>query len=304
VTIAVGFVMLAMGVASIAGWKPRLPFQNRATTQRRDVVGMATFGFVYALVSLSCTLGPFLSVSAFAMQRSFVGGVATYIVYAAGLGTIILALSVSAALAHDSFVGTLRNASKYLRCRSQSADTIRADHPVRRRHSHRARHHRAGRRGVPVVPALQHRYPQHHDSGDRVDFAQHPARAAGLTRNHTSTMTRRADGTLETEVLRALWNLDRPAAPGDVIDEMRTDLAYTSIATVLGRLCDKGLAFRNRAGRAYEYEATRSEADLTVQRLRTVLDAASDRESALVGFAEALDPVEAAQLVALLKDTQ
>jgi cytochrome c-type biogenesis protein len=113
VTIAVGAVMLAMGVASIAGWKPRLPFNNRATAQRRDAVGMATFGFAYALVSLSCTLGPFLSVSTFAMQQSFFGGITTYIVYAAGMGTIILALSVSAALAHDSFVGTLRNASKY-----------------------------------------------------------------------------------------------------------------------------------------------------------------------------------------------
>jgi cytochrome c-type biogenesis protein len=113
VTIAVGSVMLAMGIASIAGWKPRLPFNNRSTTQRRDAVGMATFGFAYALVSLSCTLGPFLSVSTFAMQQSFLGGITTYVVYAAGMGTIILALSVSAALAHDSFVGTLRNASKY-----------------------------------------------------------------------------------------------------------------------------------------------------------------------------------------------
>ena len=33
--------------------------------------------------------------------------------FAAGMGTIILALSVSAALAHDSFVGTLRNASRF-----------------------------------------------------------------------------------------------------------------------------------------------------------------------------------------------
>ncbi len=113
VTIAVGIAMLSMGLASIAGWKPRLPLHNRTSVARRDAVGMAGFGFTYALVSLSCTLGPFLSVSTFAMQRSFVGGIATYVVYAAGMGTIILGLSVSAALAHDSFVGTLRNASKY-----------------------------------------------------------------------------------------------------------------------------------------------------------------------------------------------
>ena len=113
VTIAIGAAMVVMGIASLAGWKPRLPFKKSASAQRHDAVGMATFGFVYALVSLSCTLGPFLSVSTFAMQRSFLGGITTYVVYAAGMGTIILALSVSAALAHDSFVGTLRNVSKY-----------------------------------------------------------------------------------------------------------------------------------------------------------------------------------------------
>lgn len=114
-------------------------------------------------------------------------------------------------------------------------------------------------------------------------------------------MTRRADGALETDVLRALWQLDHPAAPGDVIKEMQTDLAYTSIATILMRLCDKGLATRTRAGRAYLYEAATSEADLTAQRITSMLDATSDRQSALAGFAKALDPADAAQLAALLK---
>lgn len=117
-------------------------------------------------------------------------------------------------------------------------------------------------------------------------------------------MTRRADGELESDVLRALWDLDRPAAPSDVIDQLQTDLAYTSIATILGRLCDKGLADRKRDGRAYLYAAVSSEADLTAQRLRTILYASSDRKSALAGFAQSLDPADAAQLAALLNDTK
>ena len=117
-------------------------------------------------------------------------------------------------------------------------------------------------------------------------------------------MTRRADGELESEVLRALWTLDRPASPSDVIDAMDTDLAYTSIATVLGRLCDKGLVTRQRVGRAYAYVTVRSEADLTAQRLRSVLETASDRRSALVGFAQLLDQDDAAQLAAILNDGQ
>ena len=116
-------------------------------------------------------------------------------------------------------------------------------------------------------------------------------------------MTRRADGTLESDVLRALWAIDRPASPSEVIDMMGTDLAYTSIATVLGRLCEKGLAVRERDGRAFMYAAVSSEADLTAKRLRSILDSTADRESAIAGFVGVLDPAEAAQLRALLNDT-
>ena len=76
-------------------------------------------------------------------------------------------------------------------------------------------------------------------------------------------MSRRAYGALEADVMQALWALDRPASPSDVIEHMQTDLAYTSIATILGRLCDKGLAERQRLGRAYVYRASATEAELT-----------------------------------------
>lgn len=115
-------------------------------------------------------------------------------------------------------------------------------------------------------------------------------------------MSRRPDGTLETEVLNALWNSNRPATPGDVIERMETNLAYTSIATVLGRLCDKGLVERRRQGRQYVYSAVTSEADLTARKIQALLDATSDRASALAGFAKALAPDDAVSLAALLKD--
>ena len=113
-------------------------------------------------------------------------------------------------------------------------------------------------------------------------------------------MTRRADGELEADVLHALWQLDRPASPNDVMEEMHTDLAYTSIATILKRLCDKGLTVHTRVGRSYVYAAATNEADLTAQRITSMLDAASDRQSALAGFARSLDAVDAAQLAAIL----
>ncbi len=115
-------------------------------------------------------------------------------------------------------------------------------------------------------------------------------------------MTRRPDGTLESDVLQALWALDRPASPSDVIAQMQTELAYTSIATVLGRLCDKGLVERRRQGRGFVYRPSASEAELIARRIRSLLDATNDRASALAGFAHGLDPADAASLRALLED--
>lgn len=113
-------------------------------------------------------------------------------------------------------------------------------------------------------------------------------------------MSRRADGALESDVMQALWALDRPASPNDVIKHMRTDLAYTSIATILGRLCDKGLAARQRQGRAYVYSASDTEAQVTARRIHSLLDATNDRASVLAGFAKGLDPDDAAGLAAIL----
>ncbi len=112
-TIVIGVFMLIVGLAAIAGWKPRLPFHEFGVSPSRSAVGMVGFGFTYAMVSLSCTLGPFLAVTGFAMRRSALGGVVTYVTYALGMGVVILALSVSAAIAHDSLVGSLRSLSRW-----------------------------------------------------------------------------------------------------------------------------------------------------------------------------------------------
>ena len=116
-------------------------------------------------------------------------------------------------------------------------------------------------------------------------------------------MSRRAYGALEADVMQALWALDRPASPSDVIEHMQTDLAYTSIATILGRLCDKGLAERRRQGR-HDFDQMTGAFEVTARRIHLLLDATNDRASALAGFASGLDPDDAASLAALLNDNQ
>lgn len=113
-------------------------------------------------------------------------------------------------------------------------------------------------------------------------------------------MSRRPDGALEAEVMRVLWASDVPKAPADIRDELASDLAYTSVATVLNRLCDKGLVTRRPDGRRFVYRAASSEADLAGRRLHTMLETADDRAAVLAGFLRTLSDDDARILRSLL----
>lgn len=103
-----------------------------------------------------------------------------------------------------------------------------------------------------------------------------------------SVPKRRPMGSLESEVLAALWANDRPMSAGDVLDAAGVDVAYTTVMTILSRLWQKGLVDRERAGRAYLYTPRLSEADLAATRMYEQLARAGDREAALKRFVGAL----------------
>ncbi len=111
---------------------------------------------------------------------------------------------------------------------------------------------------------------------------------------------RRLTGELEHEVLSALWTMDEAATPAEVLDALDSDLAYTTIMTILTRLWQKELVTRERRGRAYAYAPAVTEAELTAQRMQAILAEASDRKAALSGFARSLSAREARALKAAL----
>jgi predicted transcriptional regulator len=113
---------------------------------------------------------------------------------------------------------------------------------------------------------------------------------------------RREMGALEAEVLSELWAFGAPATPAEVLDALDTDLAYTTVMTILTRLWQKGLVKRQRQGRAYAYAPVMSEAEFTARRMRAVLAAASDRDAALSRFVGALSAREVKAVRALFND--
>ena len=113
-------------------------------------------------------------------------------------------------------------------------------------------------------------------------------------------MAKRPDGALEHEIMTVLWTAGHALQPGQVKDLLSTDLAYTSVATVLGRLHAKGLVNRTEAGRAFAYHAIVAEPELVARRIHSVLSSANDRNAVLAQFVGNLSKSEAKALRALL----
>ena len=111
---------------------------------------------------------------------------------------------------------------------------------------------------------------------------------------------RRPDGALEDDIMRALWDADEALLPAEILDRTGLQLAYTSIATVLTRLLEKGLVSREPDGRAFRYRPAFGEGELAAQRIAVILSHTTDRRGALAGFVNGLGKRDAATLRALL----
>ncbi len=99
---------------------------------------------------------------------------------------------------------------------------------------------------------------------------------------------RRAPGELEAAVLAELWAANEPVPAGEVQQRLPGDLAYTTVLTILSRLCDKGAVIREKRGRSFVYWAAEDEAGLAARRMRTVLDGEPDRHGVLARFVSGL----------------
>lgn len=112
--------------------------------------------------------------------------------------------------------------------------------------------------------------------------------------------SRRPPGSLEQQVTAALSAAGRPLTPGQVLDAVGADLAYTTVMTVLARLFNKGTVTRRRSGRAYAYSVA-DQAEVTARRMRRLLDAGDDRAAVLTRFVGALSDDEERLLASLLE---
>jgi len=113
---------------------------------------------------------------------------------------------------------------------------------------------------------------------------------------------RRAKGSLESEVLAALWAADSPLTAAEVVDAIGGGLAYNTVQTILTRLHVKGAVRRELAGRAHAYTPVLDDAGLAASRMQEMLDKGGDHAAVLARFLHTLTREDEATLAALLAD--
>ncbi|GIJ00398.1 cytochrome c biogenesis protein CcdA [Sediminihabitans luteus] len=113
VTIVVGLALVGLGVWLLTGRSLGIGGLARYGRAPRASWGSQVgYGATFALASLSCTIAPFLAVTAGAVRDGGpVGVVATYVVYALGMGAVVGVLALAAATASTGLVARMRRAA-------------------------------------------------------------------------------------------------------------------------------------------------------------------------------------------------
>ncbi|MBU1801954.1 MAG: cytochrome c biogenesis protein CcdA [Actinobacteria bacterium] len=115
VTAATGVLLAAVGGYLVSGREVRLPAIHLRRAAGNGALATFGYGVVYAVASLTCTVGPFLAIVVTSLRSDeFVDGLALFVTYAAGMGAVVGVAAVAVALASGAFVGGLRKAGQWL----------------------------------------------------------------------------------------------------------------------------------------------------------------------------------------------
>lgn len=119
--LAIGILLIGAGAFMAAGGKIYTSLAQRAASKIGDpgqlnIPGYVLFGISYGLASLSCTLPIFLSVLGLSAGQSsgWLETASQFLLYAAGMGSVILALTLGMAVARTVMVRWLRKAMPYV----------------------------------------------------------------------------------------------------------------------------------------------------------------------------------------------
>ncbi|WP_297081425.1 cytochrome c biogenesis CcdA family protein [uncultured Demequina sp.] len=110
VTVVIGAVLVWLGIVLLRGGELRGPgLRINTRAPGRTFWSQVGYGATFAVASMSCTIGLFLAVVAQALAATGpVGAVAPFLIYGAGMGASVLAVSILAAVAGSTAASALR----------------------------------------------------------------------------------------------------------------------------------------------------------------------------------------------------
>jgi cytochrome c biogenesis protein CcdA len=113
VTVVIGVVLVGLGGWLLAGRSLAVPgLAGRGRAPAWTWGSQIGYGVSFALASLSCTIAPFLAVTAGSLRGAGVWGIAgSYLAYALGMGTVVLTLALAVATARSSVTAVMRRAA-------------------------------------------------------------------------------------------------------------------------------------------------------------------------------------------------
>lgn len=115
-TAVIGVALIALGIAMLFGY--RLPINTPkidAGGRDRTVKSMFVYGVAYAVASIGCTIGLFISTLFGAASREgYVAGVANVVAYGVGMALLVTSLTVTLAFANVGLLKMLRTGMRHV----------------------------------------------------------------------------------------------------------------------------------------------------------------------------------------------
>ncbi len=116
ITFVVGIALVILGIAMLFGYEPKFALPRLNTNSSgKDTKAMFLYGVSYAVVSLGCTLPIFvLQVVSSLQRKGIASGLLNYVAYAAGMGLVVITLTVAVALGQQGFVKNMRKVLPFI----------------------------------------------------------------------------------------------------------------------------------------------------------------------------------------------
>ncbi len=113
--IAAGVILITMGLGNLLNLKTPFISLNIGPSKKQGFLGLYTYGIVYGLAGVGCSAPIFISVLFYSTSKGLAQGILTFIAYALGMGTPLIATTLILSQTKDYMIQRINMATEKLR---------------------------------------------------------------------------------------------------------------------------------------------------------------------------------------------